>query len=116
MDLNETSLETVGRAIYLSQESSDAAVAFEQGRGGSIAHPAFARELATNQVNRFSRPRMDLVPYNRRPRRSSEFIRHRATKGKALDASRGEWSDPGFDSTSPALWSHPPAPPADVRS
>lgn len=50
MELNQSSLETLGRAIYLSQESSDAALAFEQGRGGSIAHPAFEHEPARRQV------------------------------------------------------------------
>jgi hypothetical protein len=50
MRLNQESLEAVGRAIYLSQESSSAAEAFEQGKGDSLAHPDFAHESAVQQA------------------------------------------------------------------
>jgi hypothetical protein len=50
MLLNQESLEAVGRAIYLSQESSSAAEAFEQGKGESFAHPDFLRESAVQQA------------------------------------------------------------------
>jgi hypothetical protein len=50
MRLNQVSLEAVGRAIYLSQESSGAAEAFEQGKGESVAHMDFAHESPVRQV------------------------------------------------------------------
>ncbi len=50
MLLNQESLEAVGRAIYLSQESRRDAEAFEQAKGDSTAHPAFTSESAVTQV------------------------------------------------------------------
>jgi hypothetical protein len=50
MLLNQESLEAVGRAIYLSQENSSAAEAFERGKGGSLAHPNFAHASAVQQA------------------------------------------------------------------
>jgi hypothetical protein len=50
MRLNQESLEAVGRALYLSQESASAAEAFEQGKGDSVAHPDFAHASAVQQA------------------------------------------------------------------
>jgi hypothetical protein len=50
LGLKQSSLEALGRAIYLSQEKSDAKQDFEQGKGESTIHPGFARKSPVEQL------------------------------------------------------------------
>ena len=42
MSLKESSMDAIGRAVYLSQDGSDAAQAFAKGGEHSILYPGFA--------------------------------------------------------------------------
>jgi hypothetical protein len=50
MNVKESSMEAFGRAVYLSQDGSDAAQAFAQGEGHSVVYPGFAQEPAVKQL------------------------------------------------------------------
>jgi len=50
MSLKESSLEAMGRAVYLSQDGSDAAQAFGQRGERSIPYPGFAQATAVKQL------------------------------------------------------------------
>jgi hypothetical protein len=52
MSLKESSLDAMGRAVYLSQDGSDAAQAFAQGREHSLPYPGFAQATAVKQLRR----------------------------------------------------------------
>ena len=52
MNVRENSMEAIGRAVYLSLDSSDAAQAFAQGQGHSVGYPGFAQETPVKQLRK----------------------------------------------------------------
>lgn len=52
MNVKENSMEAIGRAVFLSLDSSDAAQAFAQGRGHSAGYPGFAQERPVKQLRK----------------------------------------------------------------
>ena len=50
MSLKESSLDAMGRAVYLSQDGSEVAQAFAQGGEHSIPYPGFAQATAIKQL------------------------------------------------------------------
>jgi len=50
MGLKESSLDAMGRAVYLSQDGSDAAKAFAQGGEHSLPYTGFAQATAVKQL------------------------------------------------------------------
>jgi len=50
MSLKESSLDAMGRAVFLSQDGSDAAQAFAKGGEHSLPYPGFAQATAVKQL------------------------------------------------------------------